>query len=162
MLNFKIEFYLKLIFLISLTSVISAYFIEYVLGHQPCSLCIIERIPYVLSLIIILISFKFKINKKYLIILLIFIFIFSLIVSTYHFGIEQGFFQESLICDLKSETNILSKEELLKELQKKVVSCKDVTFKVFGFSLTTINMLLSLLLVILLSKIIISYEKNKQ
>ena len=162
MLNFKIEFYLKLIFLISLTSVISAYFIEYVLGHQPCNLCIIERIPYVLSLIIILISFKFKINKKYLIILLIFIFIFSLIVSTYHFGIEQGFFQESLICDLKSETNILSKEELLKELQKKVVSCKDVTFKVFGFSLTTINMLLSLLLVILLSKIIISYEKNKQ
>ena len=64
MLNFKIEFYLKLIFLISLTSVISAYFIEYVLGHQPCNLCIIERIPYVLSLIIILISFKFKINKK--------------------------------------------------------------------------------------------------
>ena len=90
------------------------------------------------------------------------IFVFSLIISIYHFGIEQGFFQESLICDLKNGANILTKEELLKELQKKTISCKDVTFKFFGFSLTTINILLSLLLLIVLSKIIISYEKTRK
>ena len=90
------------------------------------------------------------------------IFVFSLIISIYHFGIEQGFFQESLICGLKNGANILTKEELLKELQKKTISCKDVTFKFFGFSLTTINILLSLLLLIVLSKIIISYEKTRK
>ena len=162
MSNLKVDFYLKIIFLISLVSVISAYYIEYVLGHQPCNLCIIERIPYVLSLIIVSINYKFKINKKYLVFSLMIIFVFSLIISIYHFGIEQGFFQESLICDLKNGANILTKEELLKELQKKTISCKDVTFKFFGFSLTTINILLSLLLLIVLSKIIISYEKTRK
>ena len=92
---------------------------------------------------------------------LIFIFVFSLVLSIYHFGIEQGIFQESLICSLKNETNILSKDELLKELQKITVNCKDVTFKIFGFSLTTINMFLSLTILILLTKIFIYYEKIK-
>ena len=162
MSNFKIEFYLKLTFLISLMAIIAAYYIEYILGYQPCNLCLIERIPYVLSLIILLVNYRFKITKKYLILLLILTFIFSFMVSLYHFGIEQGFFQESLICNLKDGVNIISKEELLKELQKKIVSCKDVTFRIFGFSLTTLNIIISLLLIILLTKIFIFYEENKQ
>ena len=155
----KKEFYLKIIFLISLVAIISAYYIEFILGYQPCNLCLIERIPYALALIILIINFKFKKNEKFLIILLIFIFFFSLLVSIYHFGIEQGFFQESLMCDVKNSDSILSKEELLLELQKKQVSCKDVTFKIFGLSLTSINILISLILLSFLIKIFIFYEK---
>ena len=114
----KKEFYLKIIFLISLVAIISAYYIEFILGYQPCNLCLIERIPYALALIILIINFKFKKNEKFLILLLILIFFFSLLVSIYHFGIEQGFFQESLMCDVKNSDSILSKEELLLELQK--------------------------------------------
>ena len=95
------------------------------------------------------------------ILLLILIFIFSFLISSYHFGIEQGFIEESLICDLKSGSDILTKEELLLELQKKQISCKDVTFRIFGLSLTTINILISLILVILLTKIFVTYEKIK-
>jgi disulfide bond formation protein DsbB len=159
--NFKSEFYLILIFLISLIAITSAYFIEYILGHQPCNLCLLERIPYLLSLIILLINYKFKNNQKYHILLLILIFIFSLIISIYHFGIEQGFFQESLVCDLKSGFDIILKEDLLNELEKKTVSCKDVTLSIFGFSLTTINIFINLLFLFLLTKIFIFYEKNK-
>ena len=46
MFNLKTEIYLRIIFLFSLIALISAYFIEHVLGHQPCNLCLIERIPY--------------------------------------------------------------------------------------------------------------------
>ena len=159
MSNFKKEFCLKLIFLISLVSIFSAYFIEYFLGYQPCNLCIIERIPYLLCLIIILINYKFRKYEKYLIITLIFLFIFSLIISIYHFGIEQGFFQESAVCGLKDTSEILSKEELLEHLSKNIISCKDVTFRVFGLSLTTINIGLSLFLIILSIKSFINYEK---
>ena len=102
MLNLKIESYLKLIFLISLVSIISAYFIEHILGHQPCNLCLIERIPYGLSLILIILNYFFKKNQKFVILLLIIIFTFSLIISLYHFGIEQGFFEESAVCGLKN------------------------------------------------------------
>ena len=65
MLDLKLETYLKLIFAISLISIISAYFIEYILGHQPCNLCILERIPYALSIVLIIINYiKLNIVKN--------------------------------------------------------------------------------------------------
>ena len=161
MTNLKVDFYLRLILIISLVAIISAYFIEYVLGHQPCNLCLIERIPYGLSIILISLNYFFKKNKKFIILLLILIFFFSFAISAYHLGIEQGLFEESAICSLKNTTGIISKEEILKQLQEKTVSCKDVTFRIFGLSLTSINILLSLVLTALLIKIYISYEKYK-
>ena len=160
MLNFKNEFFLKIVFFISLIAILSAYYIEYVLGYQPCNLCLIERIPYILSIFILIINYQLSKNYRSLILLLILIFFFSLILSIYHFGIEQSFFQESPICSLKSGIDVVTKEELLVELQKKTVSCKDVTFRIFGFSLTVLNMIISLIFIFLLSKIFISYEKR--
>ena len=160
--NFNIKSYLKLIFLISFISIISAYFIEYILGFQPCNLCLIQRIPYALSIFLLIINSIFNKNEKFFIILLILIFIFSFAISFYHFGIEQGFFEESAVCLLKSDSNIISKEELLKQLSQKNISCKDVTFKIFGMSLTTFNMILSLIILIILTNIFKNYEKYKK
>ena len=151
---------IKLIFLISIIALVSAFFIEYVLGHQPCNLCILERIPYLLAIIIILLNFKFGHYEKFFILLLSIIFLAGAIISLYHLGIEQGFIQESLVCDLKSGSNLLSKEEILKQLQEKNVSCKDVTFKIFGLSLTSYNILISLLITVSTGKIYFNYEKN--
>ena len=161
MFSFKKKTYLRLIIYICLISIISAYFIEYILGHHPCSLCLIERIPYGLSIILIISNYVFKKNEKFIILLLILIFAFSFMISFYHFGIEQGFFEESTVCGIKNASDIISKEELLKQLQTKTVSCKDVTFRIFGFSLTTFNIIVSLFLLILLTKIFKNYEKFK-
>jgi disulfide bond formation protein DsbB len=161
MLNSNKKIIFKLTFIVSLFILISAYFIEYILGHQPCNLCMIERVPYMVALIIITINFRFNHLENYLILLLVFIFLANLLISLYHLGIEQGFITESLVCDLKNSSNILSKEEILQQLQKKVVSCKDVTFKIFGFSLTTLNIIISLLLTIVFTKVYLDYEKNK-
>ena len=162
MFNFSINTYLKIIFFISIISILSALFIEYVLGHQPCNLCLIQRIPYGLSIILISLNYFQKKNERFIILLLILVFSFSLIISFYHFGIEQGFFKESAVCGLKNVTEIISKEEILKQLQTKTVSCKDVTFKIFGFSLTTFNIFISLILIFLLIKIFKNYEKFKK
>ena len=161
MFNLKAEFYLKIIFLFSFIALISAFFIEYILGHQPCNLCLIERIPYILSIMIIMAIFLIKKNQKFLVMLLILTFIFSFAISFYHFGIEQGFFQESSVCGVKSLKEIIAKEDLLKQLSEKTISCKDVTFRIFGLSLTSINIVISLLFIITLLKILKKYEKNK-
>ena len=161
MFNLKIKSYLNLIFIVSLISIISAYFIEYILGYQPCNLCLIERIPYALSLILIVSNFVFKKMEKFIIILLILVFIFSFLISIYHFGIEQGFFEESSVCGLRNSLEIISKEELLKQLNERNISCKDVTFRIFGLSLTSINIFISLIIIIILTKAYISYEKIK-
>ena len=160
--NLKVETFVKIIFLVSLASIISAYFIEYALGHQPCNLCLIERIPYGLAIVLIILNHILIKNKRFIILLLILVFSFSLIISFYHFGIEQGIFEESSVCGLKDASNIGSKEELLKQLQVKNVSCKDVTFRIFGFSLTSFNIIISLILVFFLSKIFKNYDKFKK
>ena len=162
MYNYQIDTYLKIILFVSLISIFSAFFIEYILGHRPCNLCLIQRIPYGLGIILIILNYIFKKNGQFIIILLTMLFSFSLIISFYHFGIEQGFVEESAVCGISNTSNIISKEELLEQLQEINVSCKDVTFKVFGFSLTTYNIFLSLLLVILLTIILKNYEKFKK
>jgi len=151
---------IKFIFFVSIIALVSAFFIEYVLGHQPCNLCVLERIPYLLAIIIVFLNYKFILFEKFFILLFTIIFLVSAALSLYHLGIEQGFIQESLVCDLKSGSNLLSKEEILKQLQEKSVSCKDVTFKMFGLSLTSYNILISLLITFSAGKIYFNYEKN--
>ena len=160
MFNLRAEFYFKIIFLFSFIALISAFFIEYVLGHQPCNLCLIERIPYGLSIIILMGILLIKKNQKFLVLLLILTFAFSLAISLYHFGIEQNFFQESSVCGVKSLTESITKEDLLKQLSEKTISCKDVTFRIFGLSLTSINIVINLLFIVTLFKIFKKYEKN--
>ena len=162
MFKLKVEFYLKTIFIFSAIALSSAFFIEYILGHQPCNLCILERIPYGLSLVLIFAIFILRKNEKFFILLLIITFIFSLAISFYHYGIEQGFFEESAVCGVKDFTENITKEDLLKQLSEKTVSCKDVTFRILGLSLTSINIVLSMIFIITLTKIYNNYEKNKQ
>ena len=162
MFKFKVEFYLKTIFIFSAIALSFAFFIEYILGHQPCNLCILERIPYGLSLVLISAIFILRKNEKFFILLLIITFIFSLAISFYHYGIEQGFFEESAVCGVKDFSENITKEDLLKQLSEKTVSCKDVTFRILGLSLTSINIIVNIIFIITLMKIYNNYEKNKQ
>ena len=144
----------------SILSLSIAYFIQYVLGHKPCNLCIIERIPYIAAIILISLIFILNRYQKIISSLILIFFIFGAVVSFYHFGIEQGFFSESLVCDL-GNSQPLNKEELLNQLKKtEIVSCKDVTFRFLGLSLATINTVISLILSGIMIKIIKNYGKN--
>ena len=152
---------LNLILLFSIFALISAFFIQYVLGHQPCNLCLFERIPYILVIMIISFCLFFKKFEKISLIFLSLIFLFATLVSFYHFGIEQGFIKESLVCNLSDQNSSLVAEDILKELKEKTISCKDITFKILGLSLATINTIISLILSIITIKLFLNYEKNK-
>ena len=160
MLNNK-SLFLNLILFVSFVALLSAFFIEYILGHQPWNLCILERIPYVIAIVIILLNYKFSQFEKIFLVLLVIVFLTATILSVYHFGIEQGFIDESLVCDLKNGSEATSKEEILKQLQEQKVSCKDVTFKIFGLSLTSYNIVISILITINALKIYLNYAKSK-
>ena len=152
---------LNLILLFSIFALFAAYFIQYVLKHQPCNLCLIERIPYITSIIIISICFFFKKFEKIFLSILSLMFFTAALISFYHFGIEQGFIKESLVCNLNSESNDLSKEALLNQLKEMPKSCKDVTFEIFGLSLATFNIVISIILGVITTKSFLMYEKNK-
>jgi len=152
---------LHLILLFSIFALSAAYFIEYILGHQPCNLCLIERIPYAISIIIIVICLFTQKFEKITLIILSITFFAAALLSFYHFGIEQGFIKESLVCDLNNPGNELSREALLNQLKEMPISCKNVTFKIFGLSLATFNVFISIILSAITIKIFLNYEKNK-
>ena len=137
-----------------------AYFVEYVLKHKPCDLCLIERIPYVASIILALIVLIFNKYEKIILIIVGLFFIFGTFISFYHFGIEQGFFNESLVCDLREMNKTISAKDLLKELNTKSISCKEVTFRVFGFSLATFNTVISFVISAIVLRKGFNYGKN--
>ena len=152
---------LNLILLFSIFALSAAYFVQYILGHKPCNLCLIERIPYIFAIIIISLGLILKKFEKAIIIFLILIFLAATIISFYHFGIEQGFFKESLVCNLDGSITNLSKEDLIKELQQQTVSCKNISFRIFSLSLATINTIISLILSVITIKLFLNYGKNE-
>jgi len=153
---------ISVFFFFSTLVLLSAYFIEYVLGYEACNLCLIGRFPYFFVIAFSLVFFCFKKFKKILLILIFISFVSSFLISFYHFGVEQGFFDESLICQIKGLRQSMSASELLQELENnKPKSCKNVNFKIFGLSLATINLFISLVLSIITLKNILKNEKNK-
>ena len=161
MFQFKNKIILKLVLVFSIFAIFAAYFIQYVLGHQPCNLCLIERIPYIFSTMIISVCLFSNKFEKITLIILSLMFFTAALLSFYHFGIEQGFIKESLVCNLNNPSYELSKEALLNQLKEVPVSCKDVTFKVFGLSLATFNIFISLILSTITIKLFLTYEKNR-
>ena len=160
MLQLKKKIELNIFLLLSIIALASAYFIEHILDHKPCNLCLLERVPYILAIILVISVSIFKSFEKNIFLLLSLTFLLATLLSFYHFGIEQGFIEESTVCDIKQQTNNLSKKDLLKELNNSKISCKDVNFRFFGFSLATINTFISLIFSIIAFRIFINYEKK--
>lgn len=161
MIKLKKNYYPKIIFFMSCVILIAAFTIQYLLGYQPCNLCIIERIPYALAIIIVVLNYKFKNDQIFYSILLILVFLFSIIISVYHLGIEQDFIKESNVCG-SNNLDLITKEEVLKSLQEIRISCKNVAFKFFGLSLTTYNILVSILMILISIKIyLMSHDIKK-
>ena len=153
------KFIFILLIFISLI-LISAFFIEHKLGHQPCKLCLYERIPQFLSALLIIKIFFTRIYERETLLILSLVFIISTCLAFYHFGIEQGFFKESLACTTENLSENITKEELLEKLSQNTISCKDVSFRVLGFSLAAINTILSLILSAIFMKLFINYGKD--
>ena len=152
--------FLIVILAIIFITIISALIIQYWLGHEPCTLCLYERIPYFLSILLIIKILFFKKYEKITLLILSLLFVGSAALAFYHFGIEQGFFNESLACTAPDLSKTLSKEQLLEQLKQNSISCKDVNFKILGISLAAINIIFSLILSVIFIRLFTNYEKN--
>ena len=152
-------FLIVILAIISFT-IISALIIQYWLGHDPCKLCLYERIPYFLSMLLITKIFFIKKYERITLLILFLVFMSSAVLAFYHFGIEQGFFNESLACTTGDLSKTLSKEELLQQLKQNSIGCKNVSFRILGLSLAAINTIFSLVLGVIFLRLFMNYEKN--
>ena len=90
---FEIKNFHKIILITSLLSILIALYIEFFLGFNPCKLCIYQRVPYLVAILISFLGIVYSKNLIWLYLLLINFFI-SFLLSGYHFGIEQEIFKE--------------------------------------------------------------------
>ena len=155
------KLYFQIIFVCSLLIIFSVYIIEFSFNIPPCKLCLYQRIPYFISALLIINIFLIKKYEKISFLLLSFVFIASAILAFYHFGFEQGFFSESIVCEAPILDENLTKKEILKQLSEKAISCKIVTFKVFGLSLASINTIFSFVLFCIFIRWFKNYEINR-
>ena len=160
MLKQKNNIFLIVILAIISLTIISALIIQYWLGHEPCKLCLYERIPYFLSMLLIIKILFIKKYEKITFLILSLVFIGSAALAFYHFGIEQGFFSESLACKTEELSKTFSKEELLQQLKQNSIGCKNVSFRILGLSLAAINTIFSLVLSVIFVRLFMNYEKN--
>ena len=144
--------------LISILVILSALYIEHVLSTPACKLCLYQRVPYLIAVIISFFGFFFPKNKIWTY-LLILIFLIGITISGYHVGIENNIFVEFSGCSVEN-IDLINKSELLKSLNNNLPNCKDVTFRLFGLSLATINFIISIALAILAINYITN-EKNR-
>ena len=158
----KYKTILNLILIFSVFSILFAFYVEYILGHKPCNLCLLQRLPYIGTIILIVLVIIFKNLEKMSFLLLSLIFLAGSLLAIYHVGIERGLISESFVCGNNIDASITDKSEILKQLQNnKAISCKDVTFAIFGISLATINTLISAFLTTITLLIFIKYEKKR-
>ena len=156
----KVTNYFIAILFVNILVILSALFIEFFLKVKPCILCIYQRYPYYIITFLSLIYFLKKDLKILLILLIILTSLASITLSTYHVGIETGLIEETTSCKTSLNNN-LSKDAILKQLESNLASsCKEVNFKLFGFSLASINIILSLILTTIYYQIYLWMKKN--
>ena len=157
-MNFNLKrknFYL-LIFIYSITALLSAIYIEKVLGYLPCKLCIYQRIPFLIAIFICFLGYNYIKSDKILTALIV-TFTLSTILGGYHFGIENNIFEEYAGC-ANTNIDITNKEKIMETLGM-FKNCKNVEFSILGISLSGLNFLTSLLIVLFSLRALI-YEKN--
>ena len=157
MINSKNIFYLAVLF--SIFAILSAFFMQYVLGHDPCKLCTYQRIPYYIIILIGLITFLFPKIIKITSFLLIFLLLAEFLVSNYHTlsTFEVISYSGCQSAEIPSDINVL-KEALMSDTL--IVNCSNANLKYFGIPLSIYNSFFSLMFLIVI--VFNAYKEKNQ
>ncbi|MBP9791804.1 MAG: disulfide bond formation protein B [Rickettsiales bacterium] len=134
---------IQIIAILSLVFLASAYFIQYFLNISPCKLCLYQRIPYFILVILgVLVSIKIgrKFSKNILLNLCRIVIVVEIFLAGYHVGIERGFIHEIVPCKVES-LQVGVNENLRMQIEDAQPSCKDVGLRIAGLSLAEINLI---------------------
>ena len=157
MINSKNIFFLAVLF--SIFAILSAFFMQYVLGHAPCKLCTYQRIPYYIIILIGLITLFFPKIIKLTSFLLIFLLLAEFLVSNYHTlsTYEVISYSGCQSAEIPSDINEL-KEALMSDTL--IVNCSNANLKYFGIPLSIYNSFFSLMFLIVI--VFNAYKEKNQ
>ena len=140
-----------LLLLISTISLAFAYIVEYIMHLAACPLCIYQRFPYLIYIMLSIIALSSKENYDRYFALTAFS---ACMLAGYHTGIERGVFELSAFCTpLVSVTDNISVEDFTKMLyNQQIGTCNKPALVIFSLSMTEWNLLLNLALLAMFIK----------
>ena len=132
--------------IISFCILISTLLIEYVLNFPPCKLCIYQRIPFILIIILGIGLVLLKKKKEFFFIFII-LQIVNFFIAFFHSLVERGIVEFEMNCT-STGADIQTIEELRIFLENvPIAKCNEISFSIMGLSLANFNLIVSVLLI---------------
>lgn len=147
------RFVAAVILVIAGATILSALFMEYVLGMRPCLLCLYQRWPYYAALpvaaLIVAMAPGERVSRAGLSLLGL-IFVVSAGLGAYHAGVEWGFFIGPAGCGGAAVPAAGSMEDFMRQLETvRVVSCNAPAWVFLGLSMAGWNAVISALIAVI-------------
>ena len=139
-----------LLIVISLMAILSALIAEYIYGLQPCELCLKQRHPYYLIIVIVLLIFFIpNLYKLIMYTLVQLVTIYGIFYSVWHVGVENKLFKGPAGCSsgLSKSANTADLKEQI--FSKQVISCDEVVWSFFGISAASLNTIVLLFIFVI-------------
>ena len=154
-----IKKFFLVVFIFSIISLLSAIYIEYILGYNACKLCVYQRIPYVLTILTGLVLYFLDKTRLYLVLTVLFQ-IIGLGVAIFHSLIERNLIQYEMAC-----TSVSNDFDNIEELRlfledAPIIKCNEINFSFLGLSLANMNILVSLMIIFLTTLFLVK-DENK-
>ena len=137
-------FFLSMI-LVAIISLAYAFFVEYILGFEPCTLCLYQRIPYFL-IIILSISGAASQNNRYILLLLASTIFAAICLAAYHTGVERRIWDGTTTCNMGVQIpDNISVEEVRELLYNApIATCTVAAYRIFKISMTEWNLIMNI------------------
>lgn len=132
----------------SLALMLGALGFQHIGGLAPCQLCIWQRYPHAIAIVIGALVLALPLAKgaqRGLIVLGGLAALATAALGGFHTGVERGWWEGPSSCSA-ADTSGLSADDLLAQIMSApVISCTDVPWQMLGLSMASWNMLASLL-----------------
>jgi len=135
------------IFLVCVGALATAYFVEYVIGVEPCILCLYQRIPYAAAGVFALFAIVGKpggFTQQAALLGCMVAFLAGTSIAFYHFGVEEQWWEAS--CAGAQSLDMSFEDLKASILSEPLKPCDSKDWVMLGISITVYNTIASLLL----------------
>lgn len=124
-----------------------AYAFQHLGGFPPCKMCLWQRWPHAMAILIgLVIAFTGKVKLAWAAALAS---LCTALIGMYHVGVEQGWWEGPSTCTASGVSGLSSEELMEQILSAPLVRCDDIAWQLAGISMAGWNAILSLCLVVL-------------
>jgi len=136
--------------LVSIGALGTAFIAQYVFDLWPCVLCLYQRWPYAVVIVISLagIALRKRVEIGPILLLCAVAFAITAAIGGYHVGVEQGWWEGTAEC-----VGDTAKASSLQDLKAKIMStpivrCDEVAWSLFGISMAGYNVIFGAVLAV--------------